>query len=144
MDRKQLKTNSVTQKDIVTAGVEVLQVAVYRTDTNDSVVIEPSDPEKPFEINGKQYKNVKITRQRSIKIDSSKINQKKETKKTDQSKVHTAYEFDEKRVKVARDSSFGFWDWLWLLLAIAAVFILVYKRKSIYKKVVSLFTKNTV
>ncbi|MBW1297821.1 hypothetical protein [Aquimarina litoralis] len=160
MEKTEQKVSTIHQNDVATIQANDI-VSITTNDinadlhvikTNEKIIYKAIDNSKPFYVEGKKYQNVVVERKFIKEVDSSKIKDNSiaeaidntiiETK--DQSFKKEESEQKEKKVHVERNNSFGFWDWLLLLLAVVTVFFLVFKHKSIYGYVLTLFKKVVV
>ena len=107
------------------------------TNENESI-IEPIDPTKEMIVNGKSYKNAKLTNKKTNKVKDTheqkkvaeKVKEIEKTKEVDKSKSSISEKLKYKKVDKKESFIFSIWFWIILILILLALYWLYKKYKD--------------
>lgn len=104
----------------------------------DERIIEPIDPTKEMIVNGKSYKNAKLTNKKTNKVKDTqeqkkvaeKVKEIEKTKQVDKSKSSISEKSKSKKVDKKESFIFSIWFWIILILILLALYWLCKKYKD--------------
>lgn len=142
IEKKEVKTEnnivkeSENQKE--SEKKEDINTNIKEVTNEDESIIEPIDPAKEMIVDGKSYKNAKLTNKKTNKVkdtqEHNKVTEKaKETEKTkevDKSKTSIFEKSKSKKVDKKESFIFSIWFWIILILILLALYWLYKNYKD--------------
>lgn len=142
IDKKEVKTENNIVKESEnkkeSEKKEDINTNIKEVTNEDESIIEPIDPTKEMIVNGKSYKNAKLTNKKTNKVKDTqeqkkvaeKVKETKITKQVDKSKSSVSEKSKSKKVDKKESFIFSICFWLILILILLTLYWLYKKYKD--------------